>query len=181
MRISYTGALSLTLVALIGCGVKQASVSSSTGATSGIPSAQVAGQMTYRYALSAQILNASNNQAIKNFSVALAAQDPAVSTVVNALGNLNGLFHISRTPSTQQAATTALPVLISAPGFQSVLQTLTVGADCQTASCAGSRPLSVLLQPLCVGSKSGGGFLFGRFFEREFDGCYDCGYSRRCG
>ena len=115
---------------------------------SGTMSAQEAGNATYRYAFSAQVLNERTGDALKQFAVSFLGQDTANGTVVNPLGDLNGMFHVSRTPTSNDAASTLMQVLVTAPGFAPVVQSVDVGADCTGSQCAGQKPLTILLKTL---------------------------------
>jgi len=101
----------------------------------------------FKYAYSGIIFNDSTDQPITNFSIDLITEDPAISSVINALGNLEGLFHISRNPEGNQPIENEVPVLISAPGFESIIKKISLGYDCQTANCLGTLPNRFLLKP----------------------------------
>jgi hypothetical protein len=140
----------LALVAVAaGCGrigPGQARLTSGKGA--GVPTAEEAGQAVYRYAFSAQALDEGTGQVLPDFSVSLLSEDPAVSALMNSMGDKNGLFHISRNPGLADSAFKALPVLISAVGHKPSLQLLEVGADCVAGQCPGLKPLSLRLPKL---------------------------------
>ena len=107
-----------------------------------------AGEATFNYAFSAQVRNDDTREAVTNFSVAVASDDQAVAAVLNGLGDKHGLFHISRVPSTQDNLTNSLPVVVTAPGFEPVVQMVDVGADCQGTICVGIKPIFIDLKPL---------------------------------
>src|SRR6266446_3190242 len=94
MRNSISMVAFACLFALVGCGTKVG-----TNAIKDVPgvpatlTAQQAGEQHYRYAFSGQILSALTGTAIKNFTVQPASNVAGVNTVVNALGDANGLFH----------------------------------------------------------------------------------------
>lgn len=143
-----SAALAAALIVLAGCGTKRTATIQDVPGVAGTLTAQQAGDTAYRYAFSGQVLNAATGDAIKNFAVSLTGGDTAVNTVINALGDSNGMFHISRTPSSADSAIKTVTALITAPGFQPVVQSLDVGGDCTTASCAGQKPVSLLLNAL---------------------------------
>ena len=136
----------LSVLLLASCGLrKMAPTAQRQGTPSGVPTtAQEAARATYHYAFSGQIVDSKSKKALSKFSVALANEDRSVNSVINALGNSNGIFHISRTGS----SSTSLPLLISAPGFQPQVATVPVGADCQSTDCSGETPLSIALDPI---------------------------------
>jgi len=135
----------------VGCGKRGLDNAYRRGATQpGLLSAAEAGDSTYRYAFSGQVLDDTSSEPVKKFSVDLPAQDSAVSSVINALGDRNGMFHISRNPTLKDLATAAIPVVVSASGFEPQVQWVDVGSDCQGPNCPGSKPLSFFLKPLAA-------------------------------
>jgi hypothetical protein len=146
MKILTTG---FVLVFLLVAGCAKNGIDATqivNGTRPGTLTPKTASQVAYRYAFSAQVTSESTGEVIKNFSVELAASDSSVGAVVNALGNENGIFHISRQGSDK--ASTTLPVLISAPGFQPAVQLLNVASDCSATDCSGAKPLAIALAPL---------------------------------
>jgi len=105
-----------------------------------------AGEASYRFALSGQILDEATQSPIPNFSLSLLSSDSAVTSVINGLGNVNGLFHLSRNPSIRDDLFAQLPVLISAAGFEPIVQNLDLGADCKAEPCTETRPLKLLMK-----------------------------------
>lgn len=133
---------------LLGCADGSRSFSASSSQSKGAPNFHEAGQATYRYAFSGQVLNEITKTAVKDFSVSLLSEDSGVSAVLNALGDANGMFHISRNPTTQDPLFSSLPVLLSAPGFESTIQMLDMGSDCQSTNCPGTKPVGLALKPV---------------------------------
>ena len=107
------------------------------------------GAQTYRYAFSAQVLNALTNEVVTDFAVDMVGADKGIS-VINPLGDPNGIFHVSRNPSWNDQTFTTLPAVISAAGFESTVQNVDLGSDCQTIDCKGPKNLQVFLKPVSV-------------------------------
>lgn len=105
-----------------------------------------AGESTYRFALTGQVLDDQTKTPVPNFSVSVLSSDAAVNSVINGLGNANGLFHLSRNPSIRDDLFTQIPILLSAPGFEPLVQSLELGADCKAEPCAETRPLRLLMK-----------------------------------
>jgi hypothetical protein len=98
-----------------------------------------AGITAYRYAFSGQIVDANSGAPLRVFSVSLLGGDSSVVTVINPLGQSQGLFHVSRDASAS-AASTGATVVISSPGYQSAVQAVEVGTDCTSSGCSGKVP-----------------------------------------
>lgn len=103
---------------------------------------------TYRYAFSGQILDERTREPIPKFSIELVGDDPAISNVLNHLGDDHGLFHISRMSATESSQFSTSPVIISAVGYEPYVQLVDLGSDCLSAGCPGVRPTPFYLKPV---------------------------------
>lgn len=161
----------LSLIALAGCGQPERSALRITNTLGrGFPDAKEAGLISYRYAFSAQILDETTGNPVKNFSVSVAGEDASINTVVNALGDRNGLFHLSRDASLSKSLFEWVPAVITAPGFQPIVKLVEVGVDCHSVNCSSGKPTVISLKPLVERSGSSDFFLEGVTKEIELRG-----------
>jgi hypothetical protein len=109
-------------------------------------SAKEAADTYFKYAFSGQVLSSETNEQIKEFSIDILATDQAISTVLNNLGDRNGLFHISRKPIASDKAYSHLPILISAKDHEPIVEFIEVGSDCNSYGCKGLKPKQFSLQ-----------------------------------
>ncbi len=100
--------------------------------------------ITYPFAFSGKILDSKSRQPIPRYGVDLLGMDSATNAVIDALGTQRGLFHISRNPTPSMYGT--LPILITAPGYESSLEVVDLGADCRTRGCPGMKPAAFYLK-----------------------------------
>ena len=141
-----------TVLITLGCARGQKSISETVGVFQstriGYLSFDEAGQQTYPYAFSGQILDENTKEPVSKFSVELVGDDPAITTVLNQLGDERGLFHISRTPATETLQFSTAPLIISAVGYEPFVQMVDLGSDCLSANCPGVRPTPFFLKPV---------------------------------
>lgn len=118
------------------------------GKGEGIPTGKEAAEATFRFAFSGQVVNAATGDPVKQFSVQLAGYDSSVNSILNALGDRNGIFHISRTALNEEASYRSIPVVITASGFEPRVQMVDLGSDCDVWLCAGAKPTLLSLKPI---------------------------------
>jgi hypothetical protein len=135
---SMIGILTLAFI-VSGCGLKMTSRTGSGASGLSSFNGVQAAITTYRYAFSGQVVDGASGSAIGKFSVSLVGGDSSIVMVVNPLGQSNGLFHVSRDASAP-SATVGATVVISAPGYQSIVQPVDIGIDCTTSGCTGTVP-----------------------------------------
>ncbi len=139
----------IVLWALFGCAYNgRHGFVASSSSRKGIPSFQEAGEASYRFAVTGQVLDEVSQTPINNFSVSPLAPEAALNSVLNGLGDKNGIFHLSRSASIRDALFTQIPILISAPGFEPFIQNLELGSDCKIEPCLESRPIHLMLHPV---------------------------------
>lgn len=103
---------------------------------------------TFPYAFSGKILDGDSREPLTRFSVEIVGQDPAISHVLNGLGDADGFFHVSRNASTEEHSFATVPLIISAAGFEPLVQMVELGSDCLEEGCPGVAPTPFYLKPL---------------------------------
>jgi len=132
-------------ICLAGCGNRVAPKIVNQPGRPSLPTAEEAGNTSYRYAFSAQVTDAATGEPVPDFSVAVSGTQ-GTTTIINPLGETNGVFHLSRT----DGEATTVPLVITAPGYEPVIQPVAVTADCSGSSCVGARPAAIELTPRAV-------------------------------
>lgn len=143
MKIKNTILFLLASIFLLSCG-QDTSKTVGTQNGDGTTGSQAA---TYHYAFSGQLMDATTQQPIPNFVAAIPGSTDLSTTLINAMGSTDGVFHISRLAGAT-AGESSIPVILSAPGYQPILQYITAGQDCTNGNCLGSAASPISLVPL---------------------------------
>jgi len=144
--MKFSGMLFGCCLVLMGCGGGRNGFVASSSARKGTMTFHEAGEASYRFAVSGQVLDDNTRNPVPQFSLSVLGNDPALTSVLNGLGQANGIFHLSRNPSLRDDLFAQLPVILSAPGFEPSIQTLEIGSDCKNEPCAETRPLRLWLK-----------------------------------
>jgi len=102
-------------------------------------------EQNYPYAFSAQLVDKHSEQILAKFQVHLLDDTQSVMKVVNSMGDANGIFHISNSPLDGESLIATYPLVVTADGYDPVVQVLAIGTDCRTQECLGKRPLIIPL------------------------------------
>jgi len=112
------------------------------------PNAAEAAKLPFPYAFSAQVFQKGSMDPVTRFSISMTGDPEKTVQIVNPLGSRNGLFHLTRLPKTTDPQFQTVSIIISAQGFQPLLQVVDLGADCLEALCPGVLPTRFEMQPL---------------------------------
>ncbi len=129
-----------------GCGNRSALKIKNQDGISGIPTASEAAVTAYRYAFTAIVVDARTGMPVPGFAAGVVSDAPSVLGVINALGDRNGVFHVSRLPTPGEKVIDAMPVVVTAPGYEPLTRSVEIGANCTHFECAGTRPVVLPLR-----------------------------------